>query len=84
MTVDFVEGGTDKTSWLIIWEAAVAVNKMCVKSGKAGISFGLGESFCSSDLDGMLRSDRAEQDHDGFTRSITFHQCFWLEFRRVI
>ena len=46
-TVNFVEGGDiEKARWFDIWAAAVAVERMCVRKGNAGIAFGLG--MCSS------------------------------------
>ena len=45
--VDLVEGDTDNSSWNEMWAAAVAVEEICVKKGKAGAAFGLGEWICS-------------------------------------
>ena len=35
--------GTEKSSFHDIWAAAVAVNKMCVQRGLAGVAFGIGK-----------------------------------------
>lgn len=45
--VDLVDGDTDNSSWFEMWAAAVAVDEICVKHGKAGAAFGLGKSMCS-------------------------------------
>lgn len=49
-TIDFEEGDTDKASWYEMWMAAVAVNEMCVKKGKAGAAFDLGKLILSIPL----------------------------------
>lgn len=41
--VDLEDDKDDTGSWLDLWAGAVAVNAMCVKDGKAGMSFGHGE-----------------------------------------
>lgn len=42
--VKILDVNTETCSWRNVWAAAVAVNEKCVKKGKAGIAFGLGES----------------------------------------
>ena len=43
-TVDLVDGVEESGSWYELWEGAVAVYEMCVKRGKAGISYGHGSN----------------------------------------
>lgn len=42
ITVELMDEVEDTASWFELWEGAVAVSEMCVKQGKAGISFGNG------------------------------------------
>lgn len=44
---EFVTGDTDRSTWYEMWAAVVAINKLCVKKGKAGAAFSLGESILS-------------------------------------
>ena len=54
-TVNFVEGREiEKARWFDIGAAAVAVERMCIRNGNAGIAFGLGT--CSSFLMLFLHS----------------------------
>ena len=48
MTISTEQNQVDFTSWYKLWEAAVAINAMCVRHGKAGYWEGIGESRRSS------------------------------------
>ena len=59
-TVDILNADRDKSSWHELWAGAVAVNELCVKRGRAGVSFGLGRSpflFPSTDIIPLTTSD---------------------------
>ncbi|KAG7008895.1 hypothetical protein G7Y79_00004g014790 [Physcia stellaris] len=56
-TVNFVEGGDiEKARWFDIWAAAVAVKRMCVRKGNAGIAFGLDLESCETMSTKQLRT----------------------------
>ena len=38
-TINIVEGDRDQCSWLDLWRAAVAVEKLCVRNGRTGVAF---------------------------------------------
>ena len=38
-TINIVEGRGDQCSWLELWRAAAAVEKLCVQNGRAGVAF---------------------------------------------
>jgi len=40
--IDLEDDKDDTASYLDLWAGAVAVDRMCVNEGKAGMSFGLG------------------------------------------
>lgn len=42
-TVDLIDQEADSCSWTDLWAGAVAVDRMCVQNGKAGMSFGHGK-----------------------------------------
>ena len=44
MTISTDYDAVDFSSWYRFWEAAVAINAMCVRDGKAGSWEGIGES----------------------------------------
>lgn len=41
-TINLVDEVKDTGTWFQLWEGAAAVTEMCVRRGKAGISFGNG------------------------------------------
>ena len=43
MTISSPDDEVDHSSWYTFWEAATAINAMCVGTGKAGIWAGIGE-----------------------------------------
>lgn len=43
MTISTAYDQVDHSSWYAFWEAATAINAMCVGTGKAGLWAGLGE-----------------------------------------
>ena len=44
MTISTEQDQVDFTTWYKLWEAAVAINAMCIRHGKAGYWDGIGES----------------------------------------
>ena len=48
MTISTEQDQVDFTTWYKLWEAAVAINAMCIRHGKAGYWDGIGESRTSS------------------------------------
>lgn len=67
VVIDFEDGEIDKSSWLEMWRATVPVTKICVRKGKAGTAFDLGEPlFHQSMFDDMLRLPRSRQNVDAF------------------
>ena len=40
----FSIGGSDKTSWYLLWEVATAIFAVCATQGKGGSARGVGES----------------------------------------
>ena len=53
-TVDLLNGDDETSSWRELWAGAVAVNDMCVKKGKAGMSLGHGRSTLLSPSTGTI------------------------------
>ena len=43
MTISSPDDEVNRSSWYTFWEAATAINAMCVGTGKAGIWAGIGE-----------------------------------------
>lgn len=43
----FATGDIERSSWYEMWAAVAAINELCVKKGKAGAAFRLGESILS-------------------------------------
>ena len=75
--IDFEDGEAEKSSWIEMWRATVAVNDICVQNGKAGTAHDLGEpSFHQSMFDHMLRLRRARQDVDAFAASMVVGRHF--------
>ena len=70
VVIDFEEGESDRSSYVDMWMAAVAVNVMCVGKGQAGTAYGLGKSpFPSILMNDMLMLRRSGQDVEAFPRS---------------
>lgn len=69
MTIDLRDDDTDLGSWLELWAGVVAVNEICVKKGKAGISFGNGKSpkDCVDAVTLVVEKFRVEWAADGLT-----------------
>ena len=53
-TVDLLNADSEKCSWRELWAGAVAVNELCVKKGKPGMSTGHGRSPLLSPCTGTI------------------------------
>ena len=53
-TIDLLNADSETSSWRELWAGAVAVNDMCVKKGKAGMSVAPGRSPLLSHSTGTI------------------------------